>query len=109
MPFGSVFFSVARVFFVSKLPSPWPSTGELKFWSAATWNSYWSAPGTGLQANGGSAWNRRARARIEQNRSGQRAVRWRGEHEATAACGEGGEWRRTEVLAVESARMVLRW
>jgi hypothetical protein len=54
---GSVFFRVARVFFVTKLPSPWPSTGELKFWSAATWNWYWSAPGTGLQAKGGIASN----------------------------------------------------
>jgi hypothetical protein len=35
-----VFFRVARVFLVVKLPSPRPRTGALKFWSAATWNSY---------------------------------------------------------------------
>ncbi len=39
VPFGTVFFSVARVFLVVKLPSPRPRTGELKFRSAASWNS----------------------------------------------------------------------
>jgi hypothetical protein len=55
VPFGSVFLSVARVLRVEKLPSPRPRTGELKFRSAETWNSYVSAPGTGFHEKPGSA------------------------------------------------------
>jgi hypothetical protein len=53
VPFGAVWVSVARVFFVRKSSLPLPSTGELKPASAAIWNSYSSAPATAFHAKAG--------------------------------------------------------
>ena len=54
VPFGTVFRSVARVLRVRK--SSLPCTGEFMPASAAIWNSYLSAPLTGVQAKAGRNW-----------------------------------------------------
>src|SRR5947208_3190276 len=56
MPFGIVFRSVARVLRVKKSSLPVPSTGEFMPGSAAIWNSYLSAPLTGVHANADTNW-----------------------------------------------------